>query len=97
MIPVPAGVRVWIATGVTDMRRGMNGLSLQVQQGLGRLCFSWGMSGAPDQPSTSPEDLAAALARAAEAEARAAAAEAMVAYLKPNLNSGRRNSRVLLR
>jgi hypothetical protein len=36
MIPVPAGVRVWLATGVTDMRRGMNGLSLQVQQGLGR-------------------------------------------------------------
>jgi transposase len=36
MIPVPAGVRVWPATGVTDMRRGMNGLSLQVQQGLGR-------------------------------------------------------------
>jgi transposase len=36
MIPVPAGVRVWIATGVTDMRRGMNGLSLQVQQGVDR-------------------------------------------------------------
>jgi hypothetical protein len=25
MIPVPAGVRVWLATGVTDMRKGMNG------------------------------------------------------------------------
>jgi transposase len=36
MIPVPAGVRVWLASGVTDMRRGMNGLALQVQQGLGR-------------------------------------------------------------
>ncbi|MDE2691723.1 MAG: IS66 family insertion sequence element accessory protein TnpB [Rhodospirillaceae bacterium] len=36
MIPVPAGVRVWLATGVTDMRRGMNTLSLQVQEGLGR-------------------------------------------------------------
>jgi transposase len=36
MIPIPSGVRVWLATGVTDMRRGMNGLSLQVQQGLGR-------------------------------------------------------------
>ena len=36
MIPVPAGIRVWLATGVTDMRRGMNGLSLQVQEGLGR-------------------------------------------------------------
>ena len=36
MIPVPSGVRVWLATGVTDMRRGMNTLALQVQQGLGR-------------------------------------------------------------
>jgi hypothetical protein len=31
MIPVPSGVKVWTATGVTDMRRGVNGLSLQVQ------------------------------------------------------------------
>ena len=31
MIPVPGGVRVWLATGVTDMRRGMNTLALQVQ------------------------------------------------------------------
>jgi transposase len=29
-------VRVWIATGHTDMRRGMNGLALQVQEGLKR-------------------------------------------------------------
>jgi transposase len=36
MIPIPSDVRVWIATGHTDMRRGMNGLSLQVQQGLKR-------------------------------------------------------------
>jgi transposase len=36
MIPVPSGVRVWIATGHTDMRRGMNGLALQVQQVLKR-------------------------------------------------------------
>jgi len=36
MIPIPSGVRVWISTGVTDMRRGMNGLSLQVQEALGR-------------------------------------------------------------
>ena len=36
MIPVPGGVRVWLATGVTDMRRGMNTLALQVQEGLGR-------------------------------------------------------------
>ena len=36
MIPVPAGVRIWIATGHTDMRNGMRGLALQVQEGLGR-------------------------------------------------------------
>ena len=36
MIPVPSGVRVWLAAGVTDMRRGMNGLSLQIQEGMGR-------------------------------------------------------------
>ena len=36
MIPVPARVRVWLAAGVTDMRRGMNSLALQVQQNLGR-------------------------------------------------------------
>ena len=36
MIPVPSGVRVWLATGVTDMRRGMNSLTLQVQEALGR-------------------------------------------------------------
>jgi hypothetical protein len=27
MIPIPSGVRVWIATGHTDMRRGMQGLA----------------------------------------------------------------------
>ena len=36
MIPVPSGVRVWLAVGRTDMRKGMNGLALQVQQVLGR-------------------------------------------------------------
>ena len=36
MIPVPSEVRVWLAVGRTDMRRGMNGLALQVQQTLGR-------------------------------------------------------------
>jgi transposase len=33
---VPSGVRVWLAVGRTDMRRGMNGLALQVQEALGR-------------------------------------------------------------
>ena len=36
MIAVPSGVRVWLAVGRTDMRRGMNGLALQVQEALGR-------------------------------------------------------------
>ena len=36
MIPVPVHTRVWLAAGHTDMRRGMNGLALQVQQALGR-------------------------------------------------------------
>ena len=36
MIPVASGVRIWLASGHTDMRRGMRGLALQVQEGLGR-------------------------------------------------------------
>ena len=36
MILVPSDVRVWLAVGRTDMRKGMNGLALLVQQGLGR-------------------------------------------------------------
>lgn len=36
MIPVPGNVRVWLAVGHTDMRRGMNGLALQVQESLRR-------------------------------------------------------------
>ena len=34
MIPVPAGVRVWLATGHTDMRKGFPGLALLVQEKL---------------------------------------------------------------
>ena len=36
MIPVPAGVHVWIATGHTDMRKGFDGLALRVQEVLKR-------------------------------------------------------------
>ena len=42
MIPMPPSsslktdVRVWLAVGRTDMRRGMNGLALQVQEALQR-------------------------------------------------------------
>lgn len=36
MIPVPGDVRIWIALGRTDMRKGMRGLALQVQESLKR-------------------------------------------------------------
>jgi transposase len=36
MIPVPGNVTVWLATGHTDMRKGMNSLALLVQQTFGR-------------------------------------------------------------
>lgn len=36
MIPLPSGVRVWLATGHTDMRKGFPGLSLLVQEVLKR-------------------------------------------------------------
>jgi len=36
MIAPPSNARVWLATGTTDMRRGMNSLGLLVQQVLQR-------------------------------------------------------------
>ena len=36
MIAFPSGVRVWLATGHTDMRKGFDGLSLLVQETLKR-------------------------------------------------------------
>lgn len=36
MIPIPSGVRVWIATGHTDIRRGMRSLALTGQESLKR-------------------------------------------------------------
>jgi transposase len=36
----PAGVRVWLAAGVTDMRKGFDGLAALVQQRLGQDPFS---------------------------------------------------------
>jgi transposase len=36
MIPVPSGVRVWLAAGQVDMRKGFPGLSLLVQETLKR-------------------------------------------------------------
>ena len=43
MIAIPSNVRVWLAAGHTDMRRGMNGLALQVQETLGRDPFAGGL------------------------------------------------------
>lgn len=40
MIEVPTGTRIWIAAGVTDMRRGFDGLSAQVQTVLEQQPFS---------------------------------------------------------
>lgn len=39
MIPISSGVRVWIASGHCDMRKGTQGLALLVQEGLGRNPF----------------------------------------------------------
>ena len=36
MIPIPAGARVWLASGHTDMRRGFDSLALMVQEVLKR-------------------------------------------------------------
>ncbi len=40
MIGLPLGTRVWIAAGVTDMRRGMDSLAALVQTVLGEQPFS---------------------------------------------------------
>ena len=40
MIALPAGTRVWLAAGVTDMRKGMDGLAALVQTTLAQTPFS---------------------------------------------------------
>jgi transposase len=40
VIDLPTGTRIWIAAGVTDMRRGFQGLSAQVQTVLEQQPFS---------------------------------------------------------
>ena len=37
MIPVPAQTKVWLAAGVTDMRKGFNGLSALAEKVLARI------------------------------------------------------------
>ena len=40
MIPVPASPKVWLAAGVTDMRKGFNGLAALAQDVLNQDPFS---------------------------------------------------------
>ena len=40
MITPAAGVRIWLAAGLTDMRKGFDGLAALVQQHLGQDPFS---------------------------------------------------------
>lgn len=40
MMGLPAGTRIWIAAGVTDMRAGFNGLAAKVQAALEEDPFS---------------------------------------------------------
>lgn len=40
MIALPAGTHIWLAAGVTDMRRGMHGLAAVVQSALSENPFS---------------------------------------------------------
>jgi len=55
MIAPPAGTRIWIAAGVTDMRRGFDGLAAMVQAQLeaapfsGQLFAFRGTAWCPDQ------------------------------------------------
>src|ERR1700748_3258945 len=39
MNPLPAGTRVWLAAGGTDMRKGFDSLGGQRERGLGRSLF----------------------------------------------------------
>ncbi|EMF07329.1 putative transposase [Serratia marcescens VGH107] len=34
MIPPPAGTKIWLVAGITDMRNGFNGLAAKVQTAL---------------------------------------------------------------
>jgi transposase len=40
MIGLPAGTRIWLAAGATDMRKGFDSLAVQAQSVLGKNPFS---------------------------------------------------------
>jgi transposase len=56
MLTLPAGIRVYVACGVTDMRRGFDSLSAQVQTALALdpfLCVGRGYVAARSQRAIS--------------------------------------------
>jgi hypothetical protein len=52
MIAIPGNVRVWLATGHTDMRRGFRSLALMVQEELKRDPHCGDLSFSPDVEAT---------------------------------------------
>lgn len=40
MIGIPPGIRIWLAAGITDLRKGFDGLAALVQQSLAEDPFS---------------------------------------------------------
>jgi transposase len=42
VISLPTGTRIWLAAGVTDLRRGMDGLAALVQTALEENVFAGG-------------------------------------------------------
>jgi hypothetical protein len=56
MIVVPAGVKVHLALGHTDMRKGLVGLSTLIQEHLKKDPFSESSVRLPQQECLAPED-----------------------------------------
>jgi transposase len=50
MIALPSGARVYLACGHTDLRKGMVGLAMLLQQGLAEDPFSGTLYGIPWTP-----------------------------------------------
>jgi len=57
MIALPAKTRIWIAAGVTDLRRGFTGLSAQVQTKLEQSPFSGHVFGINEGKVDGPSQL----------------------------------------
>ena len=52
LIGVPTGTRVWLAAGVTDMRKGFDGLAALVQNQMGRSKPSQDNAGGTDSKTS---------------------------------------------